>query len=596
MMRWRSLLCAFSMLVGCSGSSGPALGPRWEAPFGDPVEDIGSLRDLDGSQRSLKSFSNYRAIVAVFLSTTMPPDDPIIASLVEREVSWRRVGVQLIGVFSNAFDTEDRIASWGMDAQAPFPLLKDIRGQWAESLGIETETGAVVLNRGFKLCSRGSINRESLSRDVSAVLEDKQPAPFDRPREGSRRRRELDETRATLVSFNKDVAPILERRCQMCHRPGRSAPFSLLTAGEAQKHSAVIREVVEQRVMPPWHADDRSLPFANDRRLTKRELETLVAWVDQGANADMDPAPAPSRRWTEGWSIGKPDAIVKMPTPFQVPAEGGQSIFFHKAPREITDRLFDRDRWLAAAEVEPGEPRVTHHISVYLVRPGQAGPPEDLDQRSGVLGWAPGEPAYVFPKGSALFIPKGSSLTFEVHYVPNGRAVADQPRLALRFTETPPTRELRLLSPGNVALSIPPFDPFYRDEFTYEFPQSVRLLGLMGHMHLRGKSYLIEAHRPDGSTQTLLRVPRYDFGWQTFYWFKNAVELPRGTKLVATGWWDNSRNNPRNPNPADQVSVGPHSNMEMLSSWMFFETDRPAGSPLEPLRSEDIQREQILTP
>lgn len=559
---------------------------EWSRSSGDEIglissiHDPGSLRDLAGRKRALRDLPGERAIVLGFLAVDEPWSEDAIAALnrvVERSDPQ---AVQVVGVYPRDDDTLDRVAAHSLDHEARFPPFVDLMGALARELGV-TQVGEVVVlgsQRGVAwrrvgddrgAASTSDAARSPLEAAVAAVVAGETP-PTPSPRLGPSLFLSTVGAAAPAVNYAKDVAPILQRRCQTCHRPGQSAPFSLLDFDDASQWSAMIREVVVERRMPPWHADARHGQFSHDRRMTEDEIAIVRGWVDAGSPpGDLSKAP-PAKSWPTGWARGEPDAIVSV-APRKVAAEGPQSLQFTRVETSQTDRLFVEDRWINGAEVRPSRPEVVHHISVYIVPPGEDGPPRDVSGKFGILGWAPGAPSYHFPPGAAMKIPKGSHLVFETHYTPNGTETEDAPIMGLWFAKERPQRELILDSPGNVKLSIPPRDPLFRDDFTYEFPFPAKLLGLMGHMHLRGRAFRFDAIYPDGRRETLLSVPRYDFSWQTFYWLKEPKDLPRGAKVIVTGWWDNSAANPLNPNPAARVTVGPNSANEMLSGWMFFE-------------------------
>lgn len=560
---------------------------RLEPPLDQRVVDAGSLRDVRGNRRPLVDFPRRGALVLTFLGANCRLSNLYLEKIVELERSYRDRGVQFLALYPNRDETSDIVAAHALDHEIPFPVVHDEGQRQADSLGVTVTPEVCVIDRGFVLRYRGPVDqsaavdtprvpdasRENLEDAIAEVLRDRWvTVPMARA-EGDPLRRTVPASAGASVTFHRDVAPILQRRCQACHRPYRSAPFSLLTLADVRQRGDVLAEVIEERRMPPWHADGRYGAYSNDRRLSHEEMETFAAWFEQGM-PEGNPAEAPPPiQWPIGWSIGVPDVVIEAPKAFRVPATGQQIIDYSTVPSETTDMIFAEDRWVAAAEVLPGEPAVVHHISVYVVWPGQEPPPKNLDGRNGILGWAPGEPAYVFPPGSALWVPKGSRLVFEIHYVPNGRELDDRSRVGLVFAQEKPKRRLILISPGRQDLAIEPNEPHHRDQFEFTFPSPYRLLGLMGHMHLRGKAYSIDAIFPDGKRETLLRVPRYDFYWQTFYWLKQPVTLPRGTRLVETGWWDNSVNNPNNPDPAAKVKQGPASTDEMLTCWMFLEEE-----------------------
>jgi mono/diheme cytochrome c family protein len=379
------------------------------------------------------------------------------------------------------------------------------------------------------------------------------------------RRSALDEK--ADVTFARDVLPILQRKCQACHRPGQIGPFPLLTYEDAADHAATLREVVVQKRMPPWHADPRHGKFLNDRSLTAVELRTIAAWVAAGTpRGDPKDAPPPVV-WPKEWRIGTPDTVLSMPKEMDVPAEGVlpyQSF--------IVPTGFGEDRWVTKAEVRPGDARVVHHVLIYVRLPGKE--IYQLDGTSSAFaGWVPGDMPFEHPPGMAVKIPKEADLQFEIHYTPNGKATKDRTSIGLVFAKEPPARESRMNIFAKLAIRIPAGAPHHREESTLPFRQDVRILSALPHMHVRGKSWKYEAVYPDGRVETILNVPRWDFNWQSIYRFDPPVFLPKGSKLRAVAHWDNSDNNPANPDPSKDVRWGLQTWEEMMNGWVQWVPD-----------------------
>jgi hypothetical protein len=367
---------------------------------------------------------------------------------------------------------------------------------------------------------------------------------------------------AEPVTYAKQVSRILQKRCQECHRPQEIGPFALLSYDDARQRSARIREAVLEQRMPPWHADPRYGKFANDRRLTQDETDTLLAWIEQGAPRGDDRDLPPAVNFTEGWKIGKPDLVIPMAREFNVPATG---VLDYK--RFSVDPGFTEDMWVQAAECRPGNRAVVHHILVYIQERGK--PVYDLEGRASTLtGWAPGDMPTRYSPGTAKRIPAGAKLVFEVHYTPNGIEQTDRSSVGIVFAKEPPAQiaESNILS--NLAFRLPPGASNHRGDMTFTFKHDALVLSFMPHMHLRGSRARYVATYPDGKTETLLSVPDYDFNWQSVYRFAEPLRMPRGTKLTWTGWWDNSADNPRNPDATREVRWGLQTWDEMQNGWM----------------------------
>lgn len=363
------------------------------------------------------------------------------------------------------------------------------------------------------------------------------------------------------VTFNKDVAPIFFNNCVQCHRPGEIAPMSLVSFKEARPWARSIKEKVATGVMPPWHADPHYGEFSNDRRLSKKDIDTIVAWVDQGANEGNARDLPPTPQFLEGWNIGKPDAVFYLPQEYPVPATGVVEYKYFNVPTG-----FKEDKWIQAAEIRPGVRGVVHHIIVFAQGKND---PQRL-----IVGYAPGEQPALIAKGLAKKIPAGATLTFQVHYTPNGTAANDKSYVGFVFAKEPPQAELLTRPVMNAKFAIPPGDPNYKVESTYTFTQDAHIQSLMPHMHFRGKDFMFKVTYPDGTSKLLLSVPKYDFAWQAYYILKEPVAAPKGTRLDCLAHFDNSEKNKYNPDPTKEVRWGDQTWEEMMIGWMSFTWDK----------------------
>ena len=362
---------------------------------------------------------------------------------------------------------------------------------------------------------------------------------------------------AATPTFHKEVEPILQARCQGCHRPGEAAPMSLLTYQDARPWAKAIRASVATGKMPPWTADPHYGKFANDLSLTPVEKETLLAWVDGGAH-EGNPADAPKpRTWNDGWRIPKPDVVFEMPEEFAVPARGVINYQYIPVPTNFTE-----DKWVEMLEVRPGERSVVHHAIVVTDAPtGMRG-------QEYLAGYAPGMTPQIWKPGQARLIKAGSYLVFQMHYTTNGHAARDRTRIGMVFAKAPVTEQIVALQAAGHGLQIPPGVANYRVDASATMFDNVSLVGMRAHMHVRGKSMVFRAVYPDGTTETLLNVPKYDFEWQPYYYLETPKALPRGTRIECTSVFDNSPNNPFNPDPQATVYWGPQTWDEMMIGWL----------------------------
>jgi hypothetical protein len=550
---------------------------------GTEVPNSNSLRDLRGNRRALHGFSGHRAIVLVFLGTDCPIANLYLPGLIELEKRYRPKQVQFLAVYANENEDLEKVAAHAYERDVPFPVVKDFAQRLADTLGVSRTGTVAVLDGAFVLRYRGRVDdrygvafrrpkatRDDLVQALEEVLAGKPVSVAETEADGCLLDRGHPAPPRSDVTFAKQVAPILQKRCQNCHRPDQAAPFSLLTYDDARRHGRMIKEVATQRRMPPWHADPRYGHFANSRRMTTEEIDTLTAWVDSGMpRGDDKDLPAPVA-WPTGWTLGKPDVVFSMPQEFEVPADG-------VLPYQnfTVETGFTEDRWVQMAEARPGTAAVVHHVVVYIIPEGHQVPFLPDGTLSVLVGWAPGDLGLVCPPETALRIPKGARLRFELHYTPNGKAARDRSSVGITLAKKAPRYELFTNSFANESIRVPARDPHYRAEATLRMRADARIISFVPHMHWRGKDYFYEAIYPDGKRQPLLSVPRWDFNWQNVYQFAEPIKLPKGARLHAVAHWDNSPNNPLNPAPDKSVRFGLQTWDEMMVGWVAYVWERP---------------------
>ncbi len=390
-------------------------------------------------------------------------------------------------------------------------------------------------------------------------------------------------TRLGPVTYSHDVAKIVADRCQSCHRPGQVAPFSLQTYDQVRAHAAMIREVIEGGKMPPWHADPRYGHFRNDRRLTPRERDTLLSWVDCGMPHGDTPYVSRVSGNGESWSIGKPDVILKMEEAYAVPAQG---VVPYQYFRVHTN--FHEDKWVQAVEARPGDRSVVHHFIVRIDEPGRTY--KHHGQQPYLVGYAPGDVPSVYETGTARKIPAGADLIFAVHYSPTGRPALDRSSVGMIFAREPVRHQALTQGVSQENLHIPPGAANHPVRADFRFRRDSHLLSLQPHMHLRGKSFQYRAVYPDGRSEVLLSIPAYEFGWQSVYRLAEPKPMPRGTHIECLALFDNSSNNPNNPDPSQAVTWGEQSTDEMMVGFIDYYLDQPARLTVAARRSRPSNR------
>jgi hypothetical protein len=424
------------------------------------------------------------------------------------------------------------------------------------------------------------------------------------------------------ITFSKDVAPIFYQHCAECHRPNDMAPFSVLTYKDVLPWVESIREKVAAREMPPWHADSRYGEFLNDRRLSTAEIEKITTWVGQGAREGNPEDLPPEPKLVRGWKMGKPDYVLAMSEEYTIEAHAPDSYVYVTFPTK-----FKEDTWVQAAEILPGNKRIVHHVIAHVLTPEalasgakrsnaefpQAENEPTIFYKQGSLSrvkmdapviddganapnggslfkrrtddggggysmllasYAPGKGPDVYPGGTAKRIPAGSTILLQIHYSSFHGAIKtpqkDRTIVGLIFAKTPPEKRAVTFTVPNQFFKIPAGAVNHRVTAAYTFDREVQLISYMPHMHLRGKDMKYEVVFPDGRRQTLLWVPKFDFNWQTVYRLKDAIMIPKGTRIIVTAHFDNSAKNKHNPDPTKVVRWGDPSYDEMMIGWIEY--------------------------
>lgn len=380
-------------------------------------------------------------------------------------------------------------------------------------------------------------------------------------------------------TFYRDILPILQQHCQVCHRTGSIAPMALESYEGTRPYAARIRDAAQEHTMPPWFAEKGIGKFSNDPSLSESEIAALATWAEANAPAGNPGDAPPARKWSGRWTIPEPDLVVTMAEGVKIPREGEVDYSY-----EIVPTNFTGPRWVQASEILPGMPENVHHAVVYVRPPGSpwlrhaplakpftASTLATLeDQKDAMwtdsdilLVYAPGSTPDNWPRGMAKFIPAGSDLVFQMHYTTNGKSGADVTQVGLRFSKAPPDERVLTLQLTNDHFVIPPGAPNYRVEARGTLPNDALLLNFFPHMHLRGKQFEFNIVHKDKSIEPLLRV-NYHFHWQMSYRLAEPLALRAGTELQAVAWFDNSRQNLHNPDPDAAVRWGEQTSDEMM--------------------------------
>ncbi len=373
------------------------------------------------------------------------------------------------------------------------------------------------------------------------------------------------------VTFTRDVAPILYKSCVECHRPTMFAPMSLVTYDEARPYARSIKQRVVARAMPPWGADAPHGVFRNDPRLSEKEIETIVAWVDGGAAKGDDKDLPKAPQFVDGWTIGQPDAVFTMTEDFAIPATGVIPYQYLRVPTNLTE-----DKWIQAIEIRPGANAQVHHVLAYTQAAGLPMSPGGALGPTNIGGVTPNKPGVVYPEGVGRLMKANSDIILQMHYTTNGTATTDRTRVGIIYAKRPPTK----LAAGGMVLQprfvIPAYDGNAEVKGTTVLKADTVVTTLTPHMHVRGKDMKYIAHYADGTSEVLLNVPKYDFNWQITYELAKPKVLPAGTTVEVIAHFDNSAANKFNPDPSKDVKWGDQTFEEMMIGFWSTVVEPPA--------------------
>jgi hypothetical protein len=578
------LVASFSGALAGAGDpsprEAPVVLPSKDLGIGRRVEDL-SFVDLDGKAGRLSDWRDRKAVVICLTSTTCPVARKYGPTLVRLAVEFQGRGVEFLAVNVSESEVERAMREALAAARAAGYRGRYVadRGQkLGKALGARSTTEVFVLDRARTLVYRGAVDDQFglgyaiespranyLRNALEAVLNDDRPAVEATTAPGCVL--ELGDrpaSSAAPITYHNRISRIVQNNCAECHRAGEPAPFTLTSYADVKDHGAMIKKVVGKNIMPPWFGRSEVSAFHNDRSLSLSDKADLVGWIESGA-PEGDPADAPvARRWATGWRIGQPDMIAQVPQAQNVPASGTIPYRYASVKTNL-----EEDRWVQAMEIRPSAPQVVHHILVFVELP-RTDPrrAQFRGHRGGTNGYfagmVPGQGHIVFPEGTSKLLPKGATLVFQIHYTTNGQAAQDRPRIGFKFAKGKPEHEVVTAATSNRFFEIPAGADDHAIAASHTFFQPVRLLSVNPHAHVRGKAFKYELIRPDGTSQVLLDVPHYDFNWQLEYQFTTPVDVPAGSRLLVTGWYDNSRANPANPDPTKAIRWGDQTWEEMM--------------------------------
>ncbi len=533
------------------------------------------LPDSAGNEVGLADFRDKNFVALVMLSCQCPISNQYLPILNEIQQKYGGRSLQIVGINSQAGDSREKIAAHVNEFQIAFPVLCDARQSAADILGAARTAEVFLLDPQRFIRYHGRIDdryqyttkrdepsRHDLVAAIDQVLAGDEVAVKSTEVAGCLFSRPRHTAAKGEITWSNQVSRIVQEKCQDCHHANTAAPFSLVTYEDAVNWREMMKEVVLQRRMPPWHADPRFGNFREERRLSQDEIDTVVAWINDGTPEGNPADLPPARDYPDGWRIGEPDIVFELPEEVTVPAKGTVPYLYFE-----TKTNFKEDVFVQAAEARPGNRAVVHHIVLFYKAPGE--------QRSRLFenwidGAAPGNIPMQLPEGIGRRIPAGSSLIWQMHYTATGKEEKDRSQYAFKFCKERPKHEARVASIMNQRFRIPAGDPNFVVESRQAMPRDVLIYSFSPHMHVRGKDFEFRAVFPDGKNEVLLSVPQYDFNWQSAYRLKEPKRLPAGTRIECTAHYDNSKGNPANPDPTKQVTWGDQTWEEMMIGYVDY--------------------------
>jgi hypothetical protein len=558
------------------------------------------LTDVTGHAQCIGRIPGSTAVALVVLGAECPISNKAVPELNRLSKLAADKKVEFYGILSDPTVTRSTARHFASEYNTQFPVLFDASGDLAAKLKPAVTPHAFVLAADGRILYSGRIDDSYVAVGKSrpdATTHDLQGAIT-----SAAAGKTTDNTTpvgcifeawkthplASTVTYTRDIAPILNTSCIDCHHAGEVAPFSLTNYHDAAKRAEMLAMVTESHQMPPWKGTPGCGTFIDERRLTADQIHLIDAWAKAGAPegnaADLPPQPV----FKDGWMLGQPDMVVKMPKAFDVPAAGRDIVRYFVVPMNV-----DKDMYVTAFEYRPGSRKVVHHMIAFLDTRGQArkiaqergdgysyasfGGPGFLPT-GGLGGWAPGMTPRPLPDGVVKLLRKGSDLVMQIHYHPNGKAESDQGEIAFYFSKKPVEHITFSYMLNNRQINIPAGEKHYVRTASVTTPVDVTLVGLTPHMHNVGREMKVTATFPDGTTQPLCWVKDWDWNWQNQYQYVSPIKLPRGTRVDMEAVYDNSTDNPHNPNtPPKAIHLGEQTTDEMCLCFLQVYVDSLGG-------------------
>jgi mono/diheme cytochrome c family protein len=548
-------------------------------PIAGSVAENFTLTDQQGVGHTLYYHAAQPAVVIVTAAVGDPASERAIAKLSRVKAAFAGKNVEFFLLDSKAGDSREAIDAAG--ARLDIPLLADELQLVGRSLGVTSTAEAFVVNpKTWMIAYHGPV--DGVADALSALIAGKSPAVAEVAVKGTPIAFPDRAKAASFakISYAKEVAPILSAKCVVCHTDGGMGPFAMNSYEVVKGFSPMIREVLRTKRMPPFHADPHYGAWKNDMSLSAAQVKTIVNWVEAGAprGAGEDPLKA-ARPQLADWPMGKPDVIVKVPA-FDVPASGLVDYQDRSIPTNLTE-----GKWLRATAWKGASPTVHHALAGWIPEVRADG--RGFSWNTSMGGYGPGGEANLSPPSTGTYLPPGGSFAFQMHYTTTGKPVRDETEVGLYFYKEEPKYILRQASVTDFSIELPAGASRHKERAYLEFPHDALLFGTQPHCHSRCYSTKLTLRYPDGKQKVLLNQPRYEFGWQREYLFKELLPVPAGSVLIAEYVYDNSAANVANPDPKHDVVFGEQTSEEMLFTFVRFRWKDETSA----IRRDDYQKD-----
>lgn len=546
-------------------------------PVADSRVNDYALYDADGNLHRLSRYNNSKAIVLWVQGNNCPIVRNALTDFNAIVDTYASRGIKFFMLNSNLQDDRKKVKKEATEFNFSVPVLMDSAQLIADELDINITSEAIVLHPVTRnILYRGPLNnrldyeiqknapsRTHLRDALDAILAN-QPVP-----QGPEMARGCTVTRLSKtgayddLTFTNDIAPILKDNCVRCHNPEGIAPWAMEDYKTIRGWSSMMKQVLLSKRMPPWKADPKIGSFVNSFHLADSNAAKIVRWIDNGMEYGAGSDPLASLKTVESeWKYGQPDTIISLDAE-TIPATGLLPYRYQEIPLN-----FKQDRWLQGVEIKPGAKKALHHLVLTNTERNKKSEITSREQRpwtDNFIALSGGDTRVTFYReGSAVLLPKNMTLTAQLHYTTTGKEETDQTVIGLYFAKEPPTKQILALSPSNTNLNIPAHTEEIRQIATDTITKAISIHYIWPHMHYRGKSIRFSVIDPAGEKHTLLSVPDYNFNWQWFYQLETPFRAEAGSIILVEGVFDNSVQNPFNPDPSMDVGFGIQSYDEML--------------------------------